>query len=90
MNATQRYVQEIESRYRTKNGKEIADLLGVAEMSVSRYRNQQKGFADDVAIKAAQLLNIDPKKIVAELQEERATTPETKALWREFMRLTSV
>lgn len=53
-------------------------------MSVSRYRNGQKGFADEVALKAGELLGIKGELILVQLQEERAATPEAKAAWHEI------
>lgn len=84
MTTTSTYVQMIERQYSATTGKEVADLLGVAEMSVSRYRNGSKGFADDVAIRAASLLGLDPEQILIELHEERAETPETRQIWRQL------
>lgn len=86
MTVTSEYIKQIERRYGTTNGKELGRLLGVAEMSISRYRKESHGFADDVAVRAAQLLDIDPGVILAELQIERAPEGIAKEMWSKVLK----
>lgn len=81
MNTSQRYLQAIERRYGISLGKEVAQLLGVAEMSVSRYRTGQKGFSDDVAMRAADLLELDRDVVLAEIQADRCEPGAARDAW---------
>lgn len=62
----------------------VAKRLGVTYSSMQRYRDG-RGMDDDVALRAAALLELDEagaRRLVARLHAERAGTPETKAFWR--------
>ena len=85
---TARLVEQVTIRYGVTSGKELADLLEVSPMTVSRYQTQGNGPADEVAIKAAQLLSIDPGEVLAELQVERAKTREARQAWTSVLERT--
>ena len=82
MNTTLRYVKQLYAKFGDLSDRELGDLLGVTAMSAWRYRTGNKGFADDVAIRAAQLLDIDGAKILLDLQQERAPSEEARAVWK--------
>lgn len=84
MNVTLRCLNEIQRRTGATTGKELADLLGVVEMSVSRYRSKGHGMSDEVALRAAEILGIAPNVLLAALAEERAQTEEAKSQWRKI------
>ncbi|MFN4034439.1 helix-turn-helix domain-containing protein [Comamonas aquatica] len=84
---TAKYVESIEARFGKSTVKDLGDLLGVTKMSISRYRNKQKGFSDEVAIRAAELLGLDAGIVLGELYEERASTPMERAAWRHIREL---
>lgn len=58
-----------------------AALLGLTRSQVSRYRNGKDFMGDEVAQRAASLLDLDPAQVVAAVHAERATDPQTRQLW---------
>lgn len=62
-----------------------AKLLGISTQAVSNIRCDRKTFGDETALKAAQLLDMNPAFLLACLQAERADRGEHPALagaWR--------
>ena len=63
----------------------LAKLLGLKQQQVSNYRNKGGTFSDGTAIRAAELLKIDPAYILLCMHQERAKEPEEKAVWASML-----
>lgn len=80
MTATMEIIERIRARYGvTYYG--AAKLLGILYSGMQRYR-KGGGMDDMVAIRAAALLDEDPKALIFALHAERAADPESKAFWQ--------
>lgn len=59
----------------------LAKRLGITHQAISNYR-QGRHTADHVtAGKLAELLDVDPVRVIADIEIERATRPEQRRLW---------
>lgn len=79
------YLNLIQKTYH-KDGKPASDyraaeLLEVAKQTISRYRKHSTTFDDVTALKAAELLSIDPALIFADMQAERAKNEDARRVW---------
>ena len=81
MTKTQYYILKLKEKYNIKSDYAVAKLLKIRTSSMTNYKNG-RSMSNSVAIKTAELLNIKPELIVAELEADRATTKEEKALWQ--------
>lgn len=69
MKTTIEYLDEIARRYPRRDGSPasdygLADLLGVSAQAISKYRQGHSRFDESVAIRAAELLEIDPALVL--------------------------
>jgi predicted transcriptional regulator len=62
----------------------IAKELGISRSTVSNYRVKDQHFRDDIAIHVAEILGIDPLKVVADAHAQRAKDDETKGFWQKI------
>lgn len=84
MNATNRTLDRLADRYTARSNYALAKLLDVSQATVGNYRHEKTGMSDDIAIKAAELLQEDACALVAALQEERAETDAARKVWRQI------
>lgn len=60
---------------------QLAHVLGVTRSAVSLYRNKKSVFDNTVALKIAELLNVDPMTVIADCELERGSTFEGWKRW---------
>lgn len=63
----------------------LAKALHVSQPTISSYRAQRSRIDDDVALKIADILELNPLAVIASANAERAKTPEMKARWLGLM-----
>ena len=59
----------------------IAKMLDVNHSTISGYKNKRRFFDEDTSIKVAELLNINPAIVLADISAERAKKRKTKKIW---------
>lgn len=59
----------------------LAHTLGVSRQRVSMWRTSREGLGDEMALKVAGLLEIDPGYVLACLAAERARRPAVRRVW---------
>jgi len=59
----------------------IAKALGVTRGAVSKYRTGTSTFDDATAMKAADILGVEPAAIMLLAHAERTKTPEVRRVW---------
>ena len=59
----------------------LAKRLGESPNRISNYRTGTSRIGDDVAVKLAAMLEIDPLAILASTHAERATQPAMRSVW---------
>jgi hypothetical protein len=73
-----------ETEYDSDN--KIAMHWGVSRQAISKYRMREGStFSDEVALKVAELLGIDPMEVIASQNLERAKTRKVKEFWGKKM-----
>ena len=83
------FIDEIARRYPNDDGSpasdyRIAKLLGITRASVSRFRTGKGSFCDETAIRAAELLGIEPLKVIAAANAERSKDEKTRGFWMRY------
>lgn len=60
----------------------VSQLLGVGRQAVSTYRKGHSRFDEEVAVRVAKLLDIDPAQVFIDMALERTKCPEAKRVWQ--------
>ena len=75
------YIDKIREKFNASDYK-AAQIVGISPARVSTYRRGKSNtFEDDVSIKVAELLDINPAEVIAEMHKEKAKTRKEKAIW---------
>ena len=67
----------------------LADYLGKHRQYVSLYRKNECTFDDEMSLKVADLLEIDPVFVVACMHHQRAKQAKEKAIWTRIATMAS-
>lgn len=78
------------ARYSLRSDYAIAKFLGVSKTTVNRYRHKMGQLGEEEAVKVAELLDLDPAQVLAEIQAERTNCPAAKAHWERLAQLASL
>ena len=81
---TVEYLDELKRRYGISSDYKLAKLIGITYQAVSQYRNKGTTLRDDVALKVAELLELPPGKVLADMQAERAKDARVRDAWRQI------
>lgn len=79
---TTEYLDALRARLALSSDYQLAAALRVTRAAVSRYRTGGAHFDEDIALRVAHLLTIDPARVLADVAAERARTPEARTAWR--------
>lgn len=60
----------------------VAKALGTTAQVVSHYRAGRRAFDPYMAVKVAELVGVDPMRVIASVEAERARNDEQRAFWR--------
>jgi plasmid maintenance system antidote protein VapI len=66
--------------------KEVAAELGFSNPYISDLNSGKSQFTDELAIKLAKEIGLDPLEVIISLQAVRAKTPATKAAWYDALK----
>lgn len=81
---TSNYLDALKARHSLTSDYQIAKKLRMTSASISRYRLNKTTFDDSTALLVAELLEIDPLIVIADMNAIRSKTPETRAVWKEL------
>jgi transcriptional regulator with XRE-family HTH domain len=62
----------------------IAKELGISHTAVSRYRNENSHFSDEIALRVAELLELHPVAVIADQHAARAKSDESRKFWKQL------
>lgn len=62
----------------------VAKVLNTTRATVSTYRTGRHTFDDATALRVAELLGIDPQRVVADMHAERAKDERVRAFWQQI------
>ena len=86
MTTTIEYLDAIKTKTGAPSDYAIAKLLGISRASVSNYRNGHTYFDDDICVKVASLLDVDPIEVVINVHAERSTNVLVKSSFMEVLK----
>ena len=76
------YIDALRAHLGLSSDYQLARELRVTRSAVSKYRTGQTTADESTALRIAELLNIDPARVLADVAAERARTPEARTVWR--------
>jgi len=82
MKTTVEFLDALKAKTGAPSDYALAPILGVTRSAVSRYRNEKDYFSDEMALKVASILEIEPFIVLAAVHAERAKTEPEKAAWK--------
>lgn len=59
--------------------------LGITKSQISYYRTGRDSLSDAVAVRVAEICDIDAGKVLLDMHMERAKSPEVRAAWAAVM-----
>ncbi|KWF19816.1 DUF3693 domain-containing protein [Burkholderia ubonensis] len=81
MKTTIQYLDALKKRLDLPSDYAAAQVLGVTRAAVSRYRNGLSVFDEATAVRAADLLGLDPLEVVSACKAESATDARMRRMW---------
>lgn len=76
------YIDALRAHLGLSSDYQLARELRVTRSAVSKYRTGQTTADETTALRIAELLNIDPARVLADVAAERSRTPEARTVWR--------
>ncbi|MFT3758303.1 helix-turn-helix domain-containing protein [Thauera sp.] len=80
MNTTE-YLAAAKQRIGAENSAEMATRLGVTRAAMSRYESGERVMDDYTAARIAEILEIDPLRVIAQANAEREKDEKRAAYW---------
>lgn len=84
MRTTVTYLDAIRAKLHISSDAALARALGVNRQTVSKYRHYSISMDDDVAARAAELLEIQPATVLLDMYAERTRDPRIKSIWEQI------
>ena len=81
MQSTNEFLNAIAAKHGGASDYRLAKLLGVTKGAISAHRCRGVGLSDELALKVAAELSLDPVFVLACAHAERAKQPEIRAIW---------
>lgn len=81
METTNGLLDQVKERHGLPSDYKLGMVLGLSKNAVGQYRKGVSRPDDAVAIRIANLLDLEPAYVVACMHAERAKQPELKSLW---------
>jgi transcriptional regulator with XRE-family HTH domain len=81
MKTTLELIADLKAKHDLESDYAIAKLLGITKNAVSLYRNGKAYMGDEVALKVADLLDLDPAYVITCMHAEREKTQALKKIW---------
>lgn len=75
------YIDQIRKQRELPSDYAAAKVLGVNKERVSSYRRGVE-FSDEMAIRVAELLGLEPLKVLADVRAQSAKDDQTRQFWR--------
>ena len=83
MKTQQKYLDQVAELTETGSDYAIAKKLGISTQRVSNYRRGRHTFDDEMCTRVALALGINPFKVIAEINAEKAKTAEKRKFWKD-------
>lgn len=84
MNTTQTLLARVKELKGLTSDYQLAKLLGVSRQAVSHWQNGRHELDQTTAVQVAELLQVDPMQVMAELQCARASNTRERHVWERY------
>lgn len=81
------YIDAIKEQHSLRSDYAASKLIGISPNRLSNYRTNRSDFDSDIIPRIAELLNIDPAVIVADIAAARAKTPFERSAYERLASL---
>ncbi len=81
MNTAKNYLDALKAKTGATSDYKLAQILGVTRAQISKYRNGYDAFSDEMCLKVAKILEVDPYLMLASSHAERAKNKDEKSAW---------
>jgi transcriptional regulator with XRE-family HTH domain len=78
------YLDSIQVKYSLASDYAISKILGISRQAISNYRSGRGSLDDTVALRAADLLEIEPGIVLLDMYIERTRVDKTRDVWRDI------
>lgn len=79
---TLQYIDALKKKLGISSDYAIAKALNVPRATVSNYRTGRSAFEARIALRVAELLEIDAGRVLVDMEIERARDAQTRTLWK--------
>jgi len=76
------YLDSVKAKKHFSSDYQLAKFLGESPTRLSNYRTRGSAFDDEMAVKVADVLGIDPMEVIIAANLQRAKRPEQKEFWQ--------
>ena len=76
------YCRALKKKLAITSDYQLAKQLGLQRQTVSHYVNGHRAFDQPIALRVAEILEISPEKVIADMELERASSPELQEVWK--------
>lgn len=81
MSKSLEYLEKLKATFGGASDYKAAQLLDIRQSTIGHWRTGRSSMSVKIAIKCAELLELDPKLVVSEIQEDQAKTEEERLFW---------
>ncbi len=81
---TVEFLDAIREKYNLDSDGKAAKLLGVSRQRMSNYRNGHDTLGEEIALKAAELLELPQGYVLSCIQAERSKRPQVRDAWEKI------
>ena len=82
MKTAAEWLDAIKRKHKVTSDWAVSKLLETDHAAISHYRAGRRAFDPYMAVKVAALLDLDPLKVIASAEAERARTDDKKEFWK--------
>lgn len=82
-------IEQIKAKHRLPSDYAVAKLLEISTTTISHYRNRGSNMDVATAFKAAELLEVDPALLIAEMELKRAKTSTARETLSRYIKSAS-
>ncbi|HEY0877136.1 MAG TPA: DUF3693 domain-containing protein [Zeimonas sp.] len=79
---TVEYLDALRKRLHLPSDYAVSKVLNCSRAAVSAYRHGERAFDDTTALRVADLLELPPARVLADMAAERAKDAKVRAVWQ--------
>ena len=75
------YIDALKARYGLRSEYAVAKFLNVTTSTSLNWRHGKSHFEDEMALRVAELLDLEPSRVLADMHAQRAKSENVRAAW---------